>query len=105
MRLRAFFIFFWLLLPVQAASADTLVLIQGYLGSGASWRTSGIAVTLHRAGWQDAGHMRPAPYGAFRLGPPTQGKNRFVTVTLPTEAPVLAQADEIARPLARQIRI
>ncbi len=97
MRLRMFFVLFWLVLPTQAAFADTLVLIQGYLGSGASWRSSGIVPLLHRAGWQDAGHMRPAPNGAFRLGPPVSSKNRLVTISLPTEAPILVQADVLAR--------
>ena len=97
MSLRVFLLLFWLVAPVQTAFADTLVLVQGYLGSGAGWRNAGIAASLQRGGWQDAGHLHPAPYGALRLGPPPRGTKRFVTVSLPTEAPVLVQADVLAR--------
>ena len=50
-----------LLVPSSGASADTLVLVQGYLGSAGSWRASGIAPLLHQRGWVDAGHLYFAP--------------------------------------------
>ncbi|MGD9785162.1 MAG: esterase/lipase family protein [Hyphomicrobiaceae bacterium] len=75
------------------AHADTLVLVQGYLGSANSYRATGIAQTLVARGFQDAGHLALAPDGRFRAQPITAaGKQRFYTVELPTEAPVALQA-------------
>lgn len=76
-----------------AASADTVVLIQGYLGSAGSWRGSGIAAVLHQAGWSDGGHLSVAPGGVVQPLPSEPGSRRFITVDLPTEAPAVVQSE------------
>lgn len=82
------------------AAADTVVLIQGYLGSAGSWRGTGIAAVLHQAGWRDGGHLSVAPGGVVQAMPGEPGARRFVTVDLPTEAPTVLQADVLGSYLA-----
>lgn len=82
------------------ASADTVVLIQGYLGSAGSWRGTGIAAVMHDAGWRDGGHLSVAPGGVIQLLPGEPGGNRFVTVDLPTEAPAVVQSEVLGSYIA-----
>ena len=97
MRLRSLLIAVLLLLPPTSAAAQTVVLVQGYLGSGNDWRRAGIAAALYKAGWQDIGQLSLGPYGVTRLGVTDNHRKRFVTVALPTEAPVMVQADILAK--------
>lgn len=84
----------------QPVWAETLVLVQGYLGSGASWRQSGITQALEAAGWDDGGRLVVCgPRVCARHGKAT-GARRFYTLGLPTEAPLLAQAGLLARYVA-----
>lgn len=79
----------------RPAAADTLVLVQGYLGSAHSFRASGVAGALVGRGWQDAGHLVVGPDGRFHAAPatsPTPAARRFYTIELPTEAPIALQA-------------
>ncbi|MFZ1681057.1 MAG: hypothetical protein WAT70_08545, partial [Rhizobiaceae bacterium] len=46
-----------LLAMATGAGAETLVLVQGYLGTGWSWRVSGVAPVLVSQGFADAGHL------------------------------------------------
>lgn len=74
--------------------ADVLVLVHGYLSVGHTWRDSGIAAALVHNGWRDAGLLTP-------VGIPPQVKavksaNTFYTAELPSEAPLLLQADQLA---------
>ena len=78
-----------------AASAETVVFVQGYLGSPGSWRNSGVAAVLHQAGWSDGGHLSAGPGGVFQALPGEPGARRFVTVDLPVEAPVVLQAERL----------
>jgi pimeloyl-ACP methyl ester carboxylesterase len=81
----------------QSASAETLVLVQGYLASGASWRESGVTEVLEAAGWDDGGGLvLCGPRVCTRHGKAT-GARRFYTLELPTEAPLLMQAGLLAR--------
>jgi len=79
------------LLSLPAHAGHTLVLIHGYLGDGSAWRPTGIVSTLQAAGWQDAGHLFPnGPLPGVVAQNPME---RYVyTVTLPSEAPLPAQA-------------
>ena len=82
------------LLSSQVLWADNLVLIQGYLGDGSGWRTSGVAHQLVTAGWVDAGHLSQSPAGVqLQSVAPTPKVNakRFFTLSLPTEAPFFVQ--------------
>lgn len=80
-----------------AASAETVVLIQGYLGSAGSWRHTGIVAALDRAGWRDAGHLSLSPAGMAGAVAQWDSDNRVYTVDLPTEAPIAVQAGFLAR--------
>lgn len=80
------------LLSVSTYAGHTLIFIHGYLGDGSTWRPSGIIHTLQMAGWQDAGHLFPnGPIPAEKIAP--NPIERYVyTVTLPSEAPLVMQA-------------
>jgi triacylglycerol lipase len=81
-----------LLLVLPAATpAETLVLLQGYLGDGDYWRESGITRMLARNGWADAGTLSFTPYGIRADRPPPKSHRRAYTVTLPSEAPLMMQ--------------
>jgi len=75
------------------ASAETVVLIQGYLGNAGSWRGTGVAAVLHQAGWSDGGHLSVSPGGVVQPIPGEPGARRFITVDLPTEAPAVVQSE------------
>jgi triacylglycerol lipase len=81
-----------LLLALPAATpAETLVLLQGYLGDEDYWREAGITRLLDRNGWADAGTLHFTPYG-IRADRPTPASNRRVyTLALPSEAPLMVQ--------------
>lgn len=97
MRLRVLALSFLIwLASVATASADSLILIHGYLGSAGSWRGTGITRVLQRRGWLDAGHLRLGPRGVMsfdRTGPKAR---RFYTIALPSEAPVPLQANMLS---------
>lgn len=97
MRLKALLLFVALLLAPSLALADTLILVPGYLGSAHSWRGKAITLGLTAAGWSDAGHMTLGPVGAIAPAYKVPGANRFYTIDIPTEAPLVVQADLIAR--------
>lgn len=84
-----------------AANADTLVLVQGYLGTAGSWRASGIVPILHQRGWTDAGHLYVGPNGRLvsTVAAP-QSTNRLYTLDLPTEAPIAVQAQVLSANVA-----
>lgn len=86
-----------LALLAQPAAAETVLLVPGYLDGGGEWRASGVAAALVGAGWQDGGHLLPAPGGAVAQGPAQTLSRRFYTLALPTDAPLLLQARELAR--------
>lgn len=79
-----------------AARADTMVLVQGYLGDAGSWRASGITHMLQQNGWHDGGHMVVTPNGMMEWHVTIGEKDRFYTITLPTEAPIPVQASFLA---------
>lgn len=80
----------------NTAYADTLVLVQGYRGDAGSWRTTGIAKVLQLNGWKDAGHFSSRAGQVVRWSTNRQGKNRFYTIDLPTEAPITLQTQILA---------
>ena len=96
LRVLAFGIVIWLA-SSATASADSLILIHGYLGSAGSWRGSGITSVLQRRGWLDAGHLRLGPRGVLNFDRTGPRLRRFYTVDLPSEAPVPLQANILAR--------
>lgn len=93
------------LLAGTPARADTLLLVQGYLGDAGSWRLSGIAPLLHARGWADSGHLHLAPDGRIvSTLPPVAATNRLYTLDLPTEAPIALQAQVLSANVAEAAR-
>ena len=93
-------VFFWMTMTI-AAQAQTVILVQGYLGSAGSWRASGITVALQQGGWPDGGHLRAASGGGIlHYGKRLNTTRRFFTIDLPTEAPVALQASILSRYIA-----
>ncbi len=76
----------------QAVMADTIVLVQGYQGSAASWRATGVTQVLSRNHWQDGGHYSARGSQVVHWENATKSKNRFITIDLPTETPITFQA-------------
>jgi pimeloyl-ACP methyl ester carboxylesterase len=74
-----------------SGSAETLVLLQGYLGDENYWREAGITRLLAQNGWDDAGTLRSTPYGIRADRRPPHSNRRIYTVALPSEAPLMVQ--------------
>ncbi|HEB95642.1 MAG TPA: hypothetical protein ENI96_04330, partial [Sedimenticola thiotaurini] len=89
--IRAIAVLFALLVSVPAR-ADVLVLIHGYMGSAASWETSGVGAVLAANGWAPAGVQAGIQY---LPGPGQEAPNRYYTVELPSLAPLMIQADQL----------
>ncbi len=91
----------WLVLVIVltpgVAGAETLVLIQGFLGNGDGWRTSGITHVLEQAGWRDAGHLSIKRGQVQSDELPAAALRRFYTVDLTTYAPLMTQARMLDR--------
>jgi len=83
-----------LLLISMPAYAEVMLLIHGYLGDADSWERSGINSELHRLGWKRAGMFRGSPLGPqLYLTEHDNSKNLVYVATLPSQAPVMIQAD------------
>lgn len=82
------------------AASETLVLIQGYLGGAENWRDSGITQVLEKSGWKDGGHLSIGPGGVGDRRPNTRGSQRYITLDLPTQAPLMVQSKRLDRYLA-----
>lgn len=88
------------LLSSCVASAETLVLIQGYLGGSENWRDSGITATLGKGGVVNGGHLHLGRYGIDNKTAGGRGARRYFTLDLPTKAPLVLQSKHLARYLA-----
>jgi pimeloyl-ACP methyl ester carboxylesterase len=90
-RLLITFLFF----TSQAASADIMLLIHGYLGDATSWERSGINSELHQHGWHRAGMFRGSPMGPqlYTTEYPDNSENQVYVAELPSMEPVFVQAD------------
>lgn len=82
-----------LLCAGPASAGRILVLVHGYLGTGASWQQSGVLPVLEQAGWKLAGNWQSTPTGV-RLNriDATPGEFAVHTVDLPSTAPLMEQA-------------
>ena len=84
----------FLLLISLPAQADIMLLIHGYLGDATSWEKAGINDELHQQGWQRAGMFRGSPQGPQLFTTEhDKSKNLVYVATLPSETPVMIQAD------------
>jgi pimeloyl-ACP methyl ester carboxylesterase len=88
---------------LRVASADVLVLVHGYLGTAQSWAEAGAMARLHQRGYRHAGIIGFSPSGVtFRAVNKGTDKPMY-TVSLPSQAPVVLQADWLAAQL-REVR-
>ncbi|MGB5452399.1 MAG: alpha/beta fold hydrolase [Sedimenticolaceae bacterium] len=85
------------LLAVKSASADVLVLVHGYLGTAQSWAESGVLDRLHKRGYRQVGIYGFGPGGLLyqSLGKADTPMPLYA-VNLPSQAPVVIQADWLA---------
>lgn len=97
MNMRSFLMIFLLMSGAPSAFADMLVLVHGYLGSGMSWAESGVLDRLQRRGYQHAGEYSYSPQGIlFRPTAASHSEKPVITVNLPSQAPIVIQADWLA---------
>lgn len=83
-----------LLLLSMPAHADVMLLIHGYLGDANSWEKSGINDELHQQGWARSGMFQDSPLGPqLFVTDSNNAKNQVYVATLPSQAPVMVQAD------------
>ena len=82
---------FMLLVLPAAATAETLVLLQGYLSDSDYWREVGITRMLSANGWADAGTLRTTGHGIRVDRPLPRSSRRVYTLALPSEAPLMVQ--------------
>ena len=87
------------LLASSPACSDVVLLIHGYLSNSAVWMQSGVVQTLESDGWKMAGMYSAHPNGQVYLHSNDlleDEDRRILIVDLPSEAPLLLQADLIA---------
>lgn len=76
-------LFIWLLAgQAGLVSADVLVLVHGYASNALSWEHGGVNHVLSKGGWQQVGV--PGVYS-------NDGDNKFYSLELPANAPLLTQ--------------
>ncbi len=81
---------------VSPLYAKTVVLIHGYHSDGDVWRYTGIAPRLLAGGYADGGHLITTPIGMVRINQRKgQGQGQFITLSLPSEAPLMVQASHL----------
>ena len=78
--------------------ADILVLIHGYQSNAYIWQQQGIVQQLAQQGWGWGGVLTDTPRGLqHQAGFATaETKKRIIQVNLPSEAPLIRQADTLA---------
>jgi len=87
------------LLASSPAYSDVALLIHGYLSNSSVWMQSGVVQTLESDGWKLAGMYSTHPNGQVYLHSNDLYEDedrRILIVDLPSEAPLLLQADLIA---------
>jgi pimeloyl-ACP methyl ester carboxylesterase len=91
-------------LAALGAHADVLVLVHGYLGTAQSWAEAGALDRLNQRGYRLAGIYGYGPNGVlFQRISEDRPEKPVYSVNLPSQAPVVIQADWLAAQL-REIR-
>lgn len=90
-----------LVMLVQPAYADILVLVHGYMADARSWDGSGVNPVLAANGWQPAGVLTVTPTGMLYPASLSPARNKSYSVNLPAAAPLSVQASVLARELSR----
>jgi pimeloyl-ACP methyl ester carboxylesterase len=78
------------------ACAEVALLLPGYLESASAWRSSGVAGAVEAGGWHDGGRLGIDRAGQVRREERPRSP-AYYAVSLPTEAPLQAQAEHLAR--------
>lgn len=91
------------LLAARPAAADVLVLVHGYLGSAQSWAESGVLDRLQKRGYRQVGIYGYGPQGVLYQSLAQPARRPVYSVNLPSQAPVVIQADWLAA-ILREIR-
>jgi triacylglycerol lipase len=79
-----------------SVQADVMLLVHGYLGDANSWEQSGINNELHQRGWARAGVFTGSPSGPqLFVTEHDDASNVVYVATLPSELPVIVQADTL----------
>ncbi len=87
---------------LQTAHADVLVLVHGYLGTAQSWAEAGVIDRLQQRGYRMAGTYGFSAQGVlFQELARQRPQKPIYTVNLPSQAPVVIQADWLAALSAR----
>lgn len=88
------------LVTARGATADIVVLVHGYLGTAQSWAEAGVMSRLHHRGYRHAGVLGYSAGGVLvQPVKQTQRDRLMYTVNLPSQAPILMQADWLAAQL------
>ena len=91
-------------LAAVTARADVLVLVHGYLGTAHSWAEAGALARLQQRGYQLAAIYSYGPRGVLvQQLIPKPPERPVYSVNLPSQAPIVIQADWLAAQL-REIR-
>jgi pimeloyl-ACP methyl ester carboxylesterase len=85
------------LFAFRPAFADVLVLVHGYLGTAQSWAEAGAMDRLLQRGYRHVGNLAYSTRGVL-FQPVQRGDSErpIYTVNLPSQAPVVVQADWLA---------
>ncbi|MBF0272100.1 MAG: hypothetical protein HQL98_08570 [Magnetococcales bacterium] len=78
------------------ARADVAIFVHGYLSGDDAWEQSGVTPALKTKGWESGGSVTAMAQGGlqFRNTPP-KGAHAFFLADLPSEAPLLTQANAL----------
>lgn len=89
-----------MLLTARPALADVVVLVHGYLGTAQSWAEAGVMARLHQRGYRHAGVLGFSARGVVVHPVKLEQQQRLMyTVNLPSQAPIVIQADWLAAQL------
>ncbi len=88
---------------LNSVSADILVLIHGYQGDAGDWKRAGINNRLIHAGWREAGALIMVSGKPVLVAKPVRESNKFITVQLPGEFPLLLQSTALENYLLKLI--
>ncbi|MBF0284994.1 MAG: alpha/beta fold hydrolase [Magnetococcales bacterium] len=85
-----------------AAQAEMAVLVHGYFSGVNAWMESGVTGALQGAGWRNGGILTVTPRG-IQGGPLAHDEKErvFYSIDLPSEAPLMLQAEQLKNALDR----
>lgn len=79
-----------------AGQAEVVILVHGYFSGEDAWRRSGVTAELVQAGWEAGGSVVAAEPGRLEFrGKRPKGSRIYFLADLPSEAPVLVQAEAL----------